>query len=152
PSPTGATYCTPQNLQTLLTLSPAAGNIYGTFTIKNISQQTCQIIGNNDITPKYNTQTVTNINISRLGISAPQIFQLSSGQTVYSQVHYPNGPQCSTGIQTTPVTFSHQLSPQNTITFANQNGTTAENVTTCKAQADITTMQIWNLSSQPITP
>lgn len=139
-------YCSPQDLQTGLNLSPGAGNIYGTFTIKNISGTTCQIIGNNFITANYDMQTINNIKVEHIGIPETQIFQVAPNQTIYSQVHYPNGPQCSTGIKTAKVIFKYAVSPIDTVSFDQQG------LTICDLATDITTIQIWNMSSEPITP
>jgi len=144
-------YCSPQDLQANLSLSPGAGNVYGTFTLKNISQANCQVLGNNFIAANYNTTTVKNITIMHEGITQSAPFQLSPNQTIYSQVHYPNGPQCQGSTVATPVTFTYKISPADTVTFANQTGNKAQNVMTC-ATSDITAIEIWQISLMPIPP
>jgi hypothetical protein len=152
-APSNSTYyCVSKDLQSSLSLSPGAGNIYGTLTIKNISGKPCQIIGNNFITANYDMQTIKNISLEHVGTPESALFQLSPNQTIYSQVHYPNGPQCSTGILTAKVIFRYAVSATDIVNFADENGTKEQNVTICNSPAEITTMQIWNMSSQPITP
>ncbi len=153
-SPTNTmSYCTPQNLDASLTLSHGAGNVYGTFTLKNLSQQTCQILGEEFINVAYDTNTVKNITITHTGQTQSQNFILSPGQTLYSQVHYPNGPQCqSVGINTTGVVFTYKISPTDTVSFKNENGNIMQQVQTCKSPTDMTEIQIWNMSTSPITP
>lgn len=147
------TFCTPQNVQAGLTLSPGAGNVYGTFTLKNISSSTCQIIGGSFISPQYDTSTVKNITITDTGQTQSQPFDLAPNQSIYSQVHYPNGPQCqSVGLNQTPVTFSYKISPTDSVSFKTPDGKTQQIVQTCKSPTDMTEIQIWNMSTKPITP
>lgn len=144
-------YCAPNQLQANLSLEPAAGNIYGTFTIKNTSNTTCQVSGNSFITANY-ASTIKNIAVTHVGEPTQSTYTLEPNQTLYSQLHYPNGPQCSSAAQSTPVTFRYAVSPNKSITFTNSNGNTAQNVATCKASDEETTIQIWNISDKPITP
>lgn len=147
-----ASYCTPQNLQASVNLSPGAGNIYGTFTLKNISHQTCQVLGGNFISVVYDTNTVKNITVTHIGQTQSLPFTLSPNQELYSQVHYPNGPQCnSIGINVTNITFTYKVSPTDTVTFKNQNGNVEQGVQTCKSLTDRTEIQIWNMANQPIS-
>lgn len=159
PNPSGAivspgnpvTYCTPQNLQAFVTLNPGAGNIYGTFTLKNISKLPCRILGGNFIAAEYDKTAVKNITVSHTGQTQPQPFIVGPDQTIYSQVHYPNGPQCqSEGLNQTEVTFTYPISPANTVAFENQEGKTAQIVQTCKSPTDMTEIRIWNMADKPI--
>ncbi len=155
PSPstisTTETYCSPQDLQATLTLDAGAGNIYGNATIKNISAKNCQIVGSNFISAQY-AQSIQNIVVTHVGQSQTNIFDLSPNQTVYSQVHYPNGPQCGSGIQIAKVKFAYAISTIDTIMFTAQNGDEEQDVTICTSPSELTTIQVWNMSSQPITP
>lgn len=154
PKPTSpvSSSCTPQNVQASLELHPGAGNVYGTFTLKNISNRACQILGGKFIEAKYDTNSVKNIKITHLGQNQSQPFTLSPNQTLYSQVHYPNGPQCSTRTQPVNVTFTYKISPTEDINFKNQNGETQQAVQTCQLPTEITEIQIWNMANKPITP
>lgn len=146
-------YCDPKDLQALVILSPGAGNVYGTFTLKNMSQQSCEILGGTFITPEYDNNTVKNITITHMGQTEKKPFILTPGTTIYSQVHYPNGPQCqSIGINTTQIKFTYKVSPTAIIEFKDPDGNMQQSIQTCKAAKDITEIQIWNMSTQPITP
>ena len=89
PSPTEGknttSYCTPDQLQANLALEPAAGNIYGTFTLKNISRSTCQVSGNSFISATY-TSSVKNIIVTHVGKPTQSTYTLSPNQTLYSQL------------------------------------------------------------------
>lgn len=153
-SPTGAiTYCLPQNLESTIELSPAAGNVYGKLLLKNISRKSCKISGGQFVDALYDTNTVKNITIMHVGQTQSEPFVLSPYQTIYSQVHYPNGPQCqSIGIVATDVTFTYKVSPTGTVAFKDQTGGALHQVQTCKSPSDMTEIQIWKMSLTPITP
>lgn len=142
-------YCSSSNLQAFLNLSPAAGNIYGTFTLKNISNQSCSISGGNFIEVSY-PNSIKNISVTHVGQTQSQPFTLSPNQTLYSQVHHPNGPQCQGPTQQVNVSFSYKISPTNSITF-NTEGNTPAIVQDCQGP-EVTQIQIWQMSTQPITP
>lgn len=151
--PSSGVYCSPEDIQAVLTLSPGAGNVYGTFTIKNFTKVSCLIQGGQFITPDYDSQSVKNISVSYIGHTQPVPFVLPPGQSLYSQVHYPNGPQCqSIGFNQTPVSFSYKISSTDTVLFKTGEGKTQLVIQTCKTNSAITEIKIWNLSSQPITP
>lgn len=154
PSPTTSVgYCSPQDLDAAVHFSPGAGNVYGTFTLKNMSPHTCYLLGGSFISAHYDTSTVKNITITHVGQTQPAPFILSPNQTLYSQVHYPNGPQCqSVGLNNTAVLFTYQISSTDTVTFKNENGSTQQQIHTCTSPTDQTEIQIWNMSTSPITP
>ncbi|HSW97490.1 MAG TPA: DUF4232 domain-containing protein [Candidatus Saccharimonadales bacterium] len=145
--------CKRNDLETNLALSPGAGNVFGTVTLKNISPHTCQIAGGSFINAEYNP-SVTNISIVHVGQTQSQPFILAPNQTIYSQIHYPNGPQCSTGVKTTKVAFSYNISGNETVTFKDMDGAISEDasVQTCNSPADVTQIEIWKMSTTPITP
>lgn len=152
PTNTSLPYCSPQDLNALITIEGAAGNIYGTITLKNTSAQLCQILGGN-IGVFYDTGNIKNITVTAVGQTQTKPIVLTQGQTIYSQVHYPNGPQCqSLGIQTVPVIFTYKISPTSTISFKNKEGSETQTVQACKSSKDITDIQVWNISTEPITP
>lgn len=152
PSPLAKlSFCSPKNLEAVVSLSAGAGNIYATVTIKNISKNPCQILGNQSIAAQYDIQTVKNITVVYVGKQQRDLFTLTPQQSIYSQIHYPNGPQCqSIGLNSTNVTFTYKISPDDTITFKNQDGKTAQIVQTCKDPTDMTEIEIWNIASEPI--
>lgn len=141
------TYCDPKNLKAEIELSPAAGNIYGTFTIKNISQNPCQIVGNNFIKPETEAK---NIAVIPQGTPGPALFTLSPGQTIYSQIHYPNGPQCQGPTDSKDISFSYHISPDESVTFVG-NGHYKPLINVCQSPSEITQIRIWGMSDKPIT-
>jgi hypothetical protein len=152
-TPTGkGNYCTSDELEALIALSPAAGNVYGTLTLKNVSSAECEVLGGKFVTADYDS-SIKNIAVTHIGQTQEKPFILSPGQTIYSQVHYPNGPQCqSVGLNQTRVTFSYQVSPTDAVSFKNSQGGTQQIVQSCLSPDDMTEIQIWNMANQPITP
>ena len=147
------TYCESAAVQAVVTLSPGAGNVYGTFTLKNLSKNTCQILGNEFVNMSYDTNTVKNITVTHVGQTQEQPFTITSGQTLYSQVHFPNGPQCqSIGIHPIPVTFTYKISPTDTVTFRNPSEMISPVVQACSSPTDMTGVKIWEMSTTPIVP
>jgi len=143
-------FCTPRDLQGSISLSPGAGNIYGTFTLTNMSSRPCKVLGGEFIDVHYNP-TITNISITHVGQTQPAPFVLAPHQTIYSQVHYPNGPQCSSVTKPVPVSFTYAIDAQKEVTFKDANGKAEQQVQACKSPNEITQIQIWNMATQPIT-
>lgn len=143
-------YCSHKDIQATLSFDHAAGNVYGTFMLKNISARTCQIKGNNLIAVNIQPSGINNISTKQMGKPETDIFTLSPNQIIYSQIHYPNGPQCSTGIQDTKGTFTYALSPTEIVSFVDQNGSKEQHLIACKQNSEMTVIDIWNMSSKPI--
>ena len=154
PMPTNALmYCLPENLAAIVSFNPGAGNVYGTFTLKNISQQKCKVLANAFISVLYDTNTVKNIAVVHVGHVSGTPFYLLPNQLLYSQIHYPNGPQCtSIGINKVSVMYSYQISPTNRVSFKNSAGKIEQTMQTCTSPTNMTQVEIWQMSSQPITP
>ncbi|CAN5228404.1 hypothetical protein BH09PAT2_BH09PAT2_06860 [soil metagenome] len=146
-------YCIPQNLQALLVLDPGAGNSYGTLTLKNISNDTCQIQGGEYISANYDSNIIKNIKVSHTGQNQSTSFLLFPNQMIYSQVHYPNGPQCqSIGLNDVQITFSYQISPNNKVIFKDEHDIAGQMLHICKSPSDMTEIKIWNMATKPISP
>jgi hypothetical protein len=137
-------YCSQKDLQTTVVTDPGAGNINGMFEIKNISGANCQIVGNNTIMASYNEHVIKNIAVTHTGKPEMESFELAPNQSVYARLHYPNGPQCSGPTQTANVAFSYAISPTDTISFKE------ESVRVCSSDSEMTTITLWNISSQPV--
>ncbi len=148
PSTESKIYCLPVDLEAKISLDPGAGNVYGSLTIKNISKSTCRINGMDFILP---TSSVKNITISKQGKSVASFFLLKPGETLYSQVHFPNGPQCSTETVATPVVFTYKISTAQSIQFSDDSGSKEQTVNSCKKESEKTEVQVWPLMHQPIT-
>lgn len=145
PSPTLAqtSYCTTDALDPRVSLETAAGNTYANISLKNISGKTCSIDGNNFILP---TSSAANVTITKEGKEGPQYITLAPDQTVYSQVHYPNGPQCTSETETYAITFAYKISPSQTITFFDKDSNPDLSLTGCKSEEEKTPIQVWSIS------
>jgi hypothetical protein len=140
------TFCLPKDLEGTVNLEGAAGNIYGTVAIVNISQKKCEIMGNNFLTADYTAQNITVKNNGEVG---PSTMTLLPGKTVYSQIHYPNGPQCSGMANQTKITLKYQINSNEFITFKTQTGD-GLSIPTCSSSSEITQLDLWSLSTKPI--
>lgn len=139
--------CKPADLQASVATEGAAGSIYGKLTIKNISTTNCLVIGNAFVQA---TSSASNISITSQGQAGPATILLTPNQSVYSQVRYQNGPQCSNGTQSSTITFSYKISGVDSITFKDANGKTQLTATTCKAANELTRIEVWSLATTPI--
>ena len=140
-------YCTSEDLTAQVSLSPAAGNIYGTLTLTNTSAQSCIIDGSNFIQPTSDAQNIT---ISSQGTPGDAAITLAPKQAVYSEVHFPNGPQCNGPTQTDHIVFAYKISPQQSVTFVDQNGGAQQPITVCAAADQKTEVQVWSISYQQL--
>ncbi len=143
-------YCSPNQLLTQTSGQGAAGTVYVNVTIKNTSNSTCQIIGNNFLTPLFDP-SIQNITISHPKQPTMTTFTLTPNQALYSLLTYPNGPQCSSAPKQQPMTLSYTISPTGSITFKNPDGTSLY-VQDCTSPTEMSNIQIWPLSDTPITP
>lgn len=140
-------YCSSDDIDSRISLEPAAGNVYGTLTLKNISNKNCAINGNNFIQP---TSSAKNIAIIKEGNPGQAYIMLKPNETVYSQVHYPNGPQCSGSTETKSITFAYQISPSQTVTFADSQSNVDQSFTVCTSEDEKTAIEVWGINSAPL--
>ena len=147
PMPTEEVFCSPQDIEGNLTLQGAAGNIYGDITLKNISNQKCTIEGDKFIAASF---SATNVKILPQGQKGSSTIALRPGQIVYSQIHYPNGPQCSGSTVQTPINFSYEVSPTSIVTFAPTGHLPSTTVPTCTSTNEITQIDVWGISLNPL--
>lgn len=140
-------FCTPSDLDATLTSEGAAGNIFGTLSIKNISGKGCQITGNNYILPIFEVQ---NLVVKNQATKGPETFILSPNQIVYSQIHYPNGPQCSGEITQADITYSYKISPNDNIVFKGADNNAKQSIGVCKSASELTQIDVWSLSEKPV--
>jgi hypothetical protein len=153
PVQTNSSFCIPQNLSATLSLSPGAGNVYGTFKVTNTSNEPCQIEGNHFIQPNFDSNTIKNLTVTHQGTNTTDIYTLQPNKSVFSQVHYPNGPQCSGPTVQDPVSFTYQIADNTEVTFKDaMNGKQNFVVNGCSSPTEKTEITIWNMSDQPITP
>jgi len=140
--------CSQDQLVATISAQGAAGNIYGNLELTNIGKTVCAITLGNTITA---TTSATNILIHYQQNLSPQPFVLAPSEKVYSQVHYPNGPQCQTGISPQPLAFIYKTD-QTAVTFQLPSPQTGKLILqSCTSPAEKTTIDIWPLSKTPIT-
>jgi hypothetical protein len=144
---TSVVNCSSKDLQASISFEGAAGNIYGNASVKNISPKECKIIGDNFITATFSAK---NIKIMQQGQIGPNSISLSPNQIVYSQVHFPNGPQCMSGIKQLPVKFSYQISEKDSVTFLSTGNFPSSTITTCVSLTEMTQLDVWSISLQPL--
>lgn len=151
PSPKGASknsaFCDPTQLKSLIELEGAAGNIYGILSVQNISTKKCDIVGSNFVNV---VSSARNLTTKHVGKSGQATYSLTPSQTVYSQVHFPNGPQCNGNTEQSTLTVTYNISPTNSVTFQDLTGKSAQTITVCAKDTDITKVDLWSLSTQPI--
>ena len=147
-SPTQTTFCSKDQLTATIAAQGAAGNIYATLTMTNTGKTTCTIILGNTVTALFAAQNIT---VHYLEDSTPNRLLLAPSASVYSQVHYPNGPQCQSGIKEQPVTFLYKAD-QETVAFVPNAQTGKVALQACSSPQEKTQIDIWPLSKQPVTP
>jgi len=140
-------FCKPTDLEATLTAEGAAGNIFGTLTIKNISGKNCEVLGNNYILPIFDAK---NLVVKNQGEKGPETFTLSKNQTIYSQIHYPNGPQCSGATNEVNIIYAYKISPEDSIDFKGENDDTKQTIGVCKSASQLTQLDVWSLSEKPV--
>ncbi|HSX09334.1 MAG TPA: DUF4232 domain-containing protein [Candidatus Saccharimonadales bacterium] len=147
PSPSSTT-CKASELSGTLSAGAGAGNVYATLELTNIGKKACQIDLGNTVKATFHANNIT----TRYDESIPPMqLMLAPSKKVYSQIHFPNGPQCQSEITPREITFSYPTST-GTVIFKpdTQNGTLE--VDACSAQDQKTVVDIWPLTSTPITP
>lgn len=143
--PTSNLECNNNQLSALITTEGAAGSIYGNLTITNTSDSECQISLGNLVKAKF---SANNISYNYTVTSASQPFTLQPNQKVYSQIHYPNGPQCQSTISSKPISLVYE-SGSLSLNFKDMNGNTSFNISACLGTEN-TLINIWPVSATPI--
>lgn len=143
-------YCTPSQLKAEALPEGAAGNIYVTLTIKNISKEPCQIVGNNTLSVDY-PSSVTNFQTVNKKPATTPMFTLEPNQKIYALIHYPNGPQCSSKATAVNTMVSYAISPNDSVIFTPVMDTTLS-ILSCESNSDITTIDLYGLSDTEVLP
>lgn len=153
PSPTrtnpheDSSFCQPSDLKALIELEGTAENIYATLSIQNTSTKKCDIVGSNFVNV---VSSARNLTTKHVGKSGHATYSLTPSQTAYSQIHFPNGPQCNGSTEQSTLTVTYNISPTNSVTFQDLTGKSAQTITVCAKNTDITQVDLWSLSPQPI--
>jgi hypothetical protein len=140
--------CQNNQLATSLSAQGAAGNIYDTLVLTNKGKTACTVVLGNTITAQFSANNMTVHYVENV---SSQNFVLAPATTAYSQIHYPNGPQCQSGIKPQPISFLYKTD-QTSVVFASDAQTGKMVVQACVSPTEKTTIDIWPLSKQPITP
>ncbi len=150
PSKTTLTYCNSAQLSARMISEGAAGNIYVTLILKNISQESCQINGDNLPEIGYPLSVK---NFKTVAKKEPTIkkFDLKPNQEIYSLLHYPNGPQCSSEATQVNSMVSYQIAKDASLTFKPASGTTLL-IPSCEKENEQTAIDLYPFSTEKITP
>lgn len=148
PQATNLLNCTEDDLDGLAEFQGAAGSIYASLTITNKTDNSCIMTLGNSIKINY---SANNILTKYTSNSASQTYTLPAGGKVYSQIRYPNGPQCQGPTSPKAITITYGEGDEDTILdFADKDGKTNFTVQAC-AGAEKTAIDIWPLSKDMIT-
>lgn len=150
PTSTASAFCTPSQITATMNTEVAAGNAYVQLTIKNTSQNECQVVGNNMPEVGYPVSVENFQTVTKRPATTP-IFTLAPDQTIYSLIHYPNGPQCSSMATGVDAMVSYAVSEDDTVTFQPTRGTTLS-IPSCGDDSDITTIDLYAFSTEEVTP
>lgn len=139
--------CEPKDIEALIELEPAAGNIYGTLTIKNISTKKCTVAGNKFV--QMETK-LTNLSQTNQGAAGETRVALEPEESMYSKVHYPNGAQCASKVLSGDISFSYAITSTQSVIFQDEDKETEHPIQYCSSQSEKTEVQVWSLSAQPV--
>lgn len=143
-------YCLPSQLEGKVDPEVAAGNVYATVTLKNISDTTCQIVGTNALEIGYPI-SVKNFQTVSKGQATTAVFTLEPKQTIYSLLHYANGPQCSSMATDVNAMVSYDISADESVTFTPTMGPTLD-IPSCGKVSEKTTIDLYPFSTEVVTP
>jgi len=135
--------CKPKQLDAVVsTPEGAAGSLYATLTITNISKTPCKItLGNN-----FTAKSPTNVTLHNQTTASSEVTSLAPSEKVYSQVRIPNGPQCPSGTTEQAIVFYYQQAVQ----FMTKDGELLK-MQACKSESEKTVVDVWPLSKTPAT-
>jgi hypothetical protein len=141
-------FCQKNQLSGTLSSQGAAGNIYAKLELINTGKTPCEVVLGNTV---YALFTANNILSHSEQSVVSETFIIAPGAKVYSQVHYPNGPQCQSGITPKPITFVYKSNETSTA-FVPDTQTGNLMIQACKSEMEKTTIDIWPLSETQVTP
>lgn len=141
-------FCKSADIKTTFTPDVGAGNVYATLTLKNVSNNSCKISANRYVSAQF---SATNISTKHQGLTGPSTITLNPNSQAYSQVHYPNGPQCQGPINPQAVVFQYQISTSDSVNFINSKGSKYQTVNACNKDEGTTVLDVWSVFSKPIT-
>ncbi len=143
------TLCQMNHVSASITPQGAAGNIYATLELTNTGKVPCAVVLGNTITAMFQAKNI----VTRYEQSVPsERFILAHGAKVYSQIHYPNGPQCQNGISEKQIAFFYHTN-HTSIMFQSEEPQRGKlTIQACLSNSEKTIIDIWPLSENPVTP
>lgn len=145
-----AAVCSPSQLEGSMNSEVAAGNVYVQVTLKNITSSPCKIKGDNELTIGYPI-SVTNFQTEVKGTPGKKEFTLAPNQSIYSLIHYPNGPQCSSLAMDVNAMVSYNISDTESVLFTPSTGPTLD-IPSCGNASEVTMIDLYPFSDTPVTP
>jgi hypothetical protein len=151
PTKMQTTQCTPNQVQATISTQGAAGSIYGNLILTNTGKEACDLEIGNEVIATFDGKYIVpeNIVIHDVQSVPSEDLMLAPGEKLYSQVHYPNGPQCQSGIKPIQISF---LVNQSSISFEPDSHTGNLILQACSSAKEKTIIDFWPLSKTPITP
>lgn len=148
PSTSATTFCQASQLDGLVTLNPGAGNVYGTISLTNTSTTSCEVPGNQFAKLLFDKTTVKNLAAVYQGFTSTSPFVLAPNDSVYATIHYPNGPQCQSGVTPINVSMTYTISPGNSINIKSSPNNIPFSIQTCTSESELTQVQISSFSTK----
>lgn len=139
--------CTSSDLSGTMSFQGAAGNIYGTFTLKNKSLKPCTLAPDAYVTITYTKTQAPNLVVTHTGTPGTQPLVLAPNGTVSATVHYPNGPECSGPVHQVPVTYSYVVPGNENVSFTPEVGLPASTIPVCTSTNEQTKVDITNFTT-----
>jgi hypothetical protein len=141
-------YCTYENIKGTVNFEGAAGNVYGTLIMTNTSDSTCLVKGDGFATINFSTEEAKNIKVINGKPSGEKEYSLDPGETLKAQIHYANGPQCSSLPRQVNISIEYTLSPLSSVTFSNRDGRNDFSIPACENPKEITYVDVTAFSKE----
>lgn len=147
PTTSATTLCQASQLDGLVTLSPGAGNVYGTITLTNTSTTSCEVPGNQFAKLLFDKTTVKNLVVIYQGFTSKSPFVLGPNDAIYATIHYPNGPQCQSGVNPINVSMTYTISPGNSINIKSSPNNIPFTIQACTSESELTQVEVSSFST-----
>jgi hypothetical protein len=135
--------CGKKDLLATMNFEGAAGSIYGSFEIKNISKTKCNISGENTIQLNYDS-AINNIKVNFEENTKKMTFPLEPGASISAVARMQNGPQCSGKLAPTNVKIIYTANKQ-VLNFVDLTGKQDFMINRCLSDKEITQVTMSSL-------
>lgn len=149
-TPSTATSCSAQAIDATARIEPAAGNVFITAVLKNTSKATCFLDGGTYADFSYDKAKYKTTTIVTVGPAPRGMIELLPGQALYAAIRYPNGPQCSGGVQQIPTMLTYTLVDGSVLHFNDGETTEKFSLQGCIGTEDITEIIVNPFSTQEL--